>query len=659
MNREAFASGLHPPVDKSRLLFPEGLGAWRDKVLAHPDTRRMAEEMREEADRFLARPIPHLPWSLFRLFEEDGSRKPYEIPYFEKRQRLTTLAITHLLHPDKPAYREAMYDILWSVCDEYTWCLPAHLPQDCGLADPAAHVDLFAAETAFALAEILTLTRDRLPARIERRIRAEVRRRVLEPFLKGGPFGWEKARHNWSAVCAGSVGAAAIYLIEDREELAAVLSKALAALERFLDGYGADGACTEGYGYWAYGFGFFVYFADLLDKATGGAVNLFAREKVAAIARFAGHCFMSGRKVVNFSDAPPEAAVDLGLFHYLHRRFPDTVLPAKELRGPFRPDHCGRWAPAIRGLAWYRPELEGAPWGKMSVWFPDAQWLLSRHADGAHTFFFAAKGGHNDEPHNHNDVGHFILHMDGETFLADMGCGLYTRDYFGPRRYEIICNSSLGHSVPIIGGQGQEAGSEYRAKVLRAETGRAEDVLVLDIAGAYAVPSLQSWVRTFVWRKASSPQLILEDEFAFTEEPGELTERFITPFRPELAGAGRVILRGRGRLLMEYDAALLEPRVQPLEFLTHDGKTETFYALDFSVKLPRHAGLQVTSLSQAVPQDAGPSPTSLQDAGLPPVRPQDAGLPPSGPQRPTLARTGPLYAGRLRFRFSFWTPTDI
>jgi hypothetical protein len=647
MNRETFASGLHRFADRSRLLFPDGLDAWRDKVLAHPDTRRMAEEMREEADRFLLRPIPHLPWSLFRRFEKDGSRKPYETPYFEKRQRLTALAVTHLLHPDVAACRESLWDILWSVCSEYTWCLPAHLPREDPavpedpshrLTDPATHVDLFAAETAFALAEILALTRDHMPKLIESRIRAEVRRRVLEPFLVGGPFGWEQARHNWSAVCAGSVGAAALYLLDDQAELEAVLAKALASLECFLDGYGADGACTEGYGYWAYGFGFFVYFADLLEKWTEGAVNLFAREKAAAIARFAQHCFMDGRKVVNFSDAQPEAVVDLGLFHYLHGRYPEIAVPAKELRGPFRPDHCGRWAPAIRSLAWYRPELEGAPWGEMSVWFPDAQWLLSRRRDGAHTFFFAAKGGHNDEPHNHNDVGHFILHGDGGTYLADMGCGLYTRDYFGPRRYEILCNSSLGHSVPVIAGQGQRAGSAYRAKVLRVETGRAEDVLVLDIAGAYAVPSLQSWVRTFVWRKSPSPHLVLEDEFAFAEAPGELIERFITPFLPVPAGSGRVILNGR--LFVEYDAIFLEPRVQPFEFLAHDSKTETFYALDFAVR--------------PMANTDAPSANPPREPGLSRTGPPDAGLPGSG-----LAQTGSPYAGRLRFRFSFVGPTDI
>ena len=37
---------------------------------------------------------------------------------------------------------------------------------------------------------------------------------------------------------------------------------------------------------------------------------------------------------------------------------------------------------------------------------PDAQWSICRSRHGAG---MAAKGGHNGEPHNHNDVGSFFI----------------------------------------------------------------------------------------------------------------------------------------------------------------------------------------------------------------------------------------------------------
>ena len=46
----------------------------------------------------------------------------------------------------------------------------------------------------------------------------------------------------------------------------------------------------------------------------------------------------------------------------------------------------------------------------------------------------AAKGGHNGEMHNQNDVGNLIVHAFGESLVADLGRGRYTRAYFGPAR---------------------------------------------------------------------------------------------------------------------------------------------------------------------------------------------------------------------------------
>lgn len=76
---------------------------------------------------------------------------------------------------------------------------------------------------------------------------------------------------------------------------------------------------------------------------------------------------------------------------------------------------------------------------------------------------FAAKGGHNGESHNHNDIGHFMCVYEGEMLLADLGAGEYTKDYFGAGRYGILCNRSMGHSVPIINGLEQEKGRDYQA----------------------------------------------------------------------------------------------------------------------------------------------------------------------------------------------------
>ena len=78
--------------------------------------------------------------------------------------------------------------------------------------------------------------------------------------------------------------------------------------------------------------------------------------------------------------------------------------------------------------------------------------LTGRTAGGA-PVVLAAKAGHNAENHNQNDVGSFVLHVDGESLIREPGRGLYSRDYFSPRRYENVFANSFGHSVPRVGGQ--------------------------------------------------------------------------------------------------------------------------------------------------------------------------------------------------------------
>lgn len=583
----------------------ETLSSAIERIRQSADYAPMVQEIREEAERLLAEPIPILPWSKHRLFKDEGLRLPYEELYFARRRRLTALALMTLLDEERADYESGLLDTIWAICDEYSWCLPAHLPRSRHKKQQALlttddrwmrqhdgiWIDLFAAETAFTLAEISSLLADRLPDEVHERLKYEVYRRVLYPYMNMGPFGWEEARHNWSAVCAGSIAAAAIYLMEDDGELARVLDQAVRSLDCFLQGYAADGACMEGIYYWGYGFGFYVYAADLIKKRTGGAVDLFQPDKIREIAAFQVRCFLSGDKVANFADSGPTGSVHIGLSHYLSRLYPDLEVPETSLRAKFHEDHCGRWAPAVRNLIWYDPDIQGKPWEAASYWLEDAQWLISRHVRGEDVFAFAAKGGHNGEPHNHNDVGNFILHANGVSVLPDMGWGMYSAQYFGDDRYQFICTSSEGHSLPIIDGKLQEPGANRRAKVRQVDSSIERDVLELEIGAAYEVEGLESLVRRFEWSKQDEPVMTLLDTYTFSTTSSEsaesghwIVERFICSSRPDkIARNCYVIDRGRrSQLMIKFDCERMASEVQVLTIQDHHGQMVNYYALDFS-----------------------------------------------------------------------------
>lgn len=610
-----------------RLLFPEGEPSefW-GRVRTSPAYESLVSEIRSEGGRLLMDPMPDLSYSLFSQFAQDGSRLPYERVYFARRKRLNTLVFLSLLEPERVVWREALCDVLWSICDEYTWCLPAHLKGaletdgeytaplssvEWSRAAKRTEIDLFAAETGFALSEILCLLdagdseHEReiehvcmneprhalpLPPLLRSRMKEEVRRRLFKPYLQHGPFHWEKARHNWAAVCAGSIGAAALYLLEDEKELLPVLNKVLYSLNYYLSGFGEDGACPEGIGYWNYGFGYFVYFADLLKKRTHSTIDLFQWAKVHEIALFQQKSYLSGNVTANFSDSLPRVNMHIGLSHYLADRYPDFEVPALKLQATFQEDECSRFAHALRNLIWFDPKRRGESWTSADYYLPNAQWLVSRHVSTAGEYAFAAKGGHNDEPHNHNDLGQFILVSDGEIFAADLGCGEYTADYFGAGRYAYDCNGSQGHSVPIIDGAYQAAGAERKAKVLKISVGDKEDLFDLDLSQAYDLPYLQSLIRRFVWRKPEMPSLYLEDEFHFTKSPDCIVERIVTQCRPHMGNENDndVVLAGQGKrsVFIHYDGSKVQPIIVQKTYKDHTGLPAAWYAVDFRAEQP-------------------------------------------------------------------------
>ncbi|WP_211256665.1 heparinase II/III domain-containing protein, partial [Actinoalloteichus caeruleus] len=544
---------------------------------------------------------PPLRFREFAAFRERGDRLGYERPYFARRRQLAALALTVLVD-ERPEQATALNDLVWAVCDEHTWALPAHLTPDDA---PAAHtrcVDLFAAETAHALAEVTRLLSPALHPEVTARAHAEIRRRVVEPMLEPRSQPWESWRHNWSAVCGGAVGMTALALLDDERERAALLARATRAQEVFLSGFGADGACTEGVGYWSYGFGYFVYFAETLRDHTGQDLLTGAHgDHVRRIAEFPAAAWLGGGHFANFADSPEEPALPAGLLCRLRQRRVARSLPPLTTPPRLEDDPCYRWAPLTRTLCWATDEAFAGPAGhpattrgggpaaatsgpttdgavvpddacgdpperttetgregggrgdagevpgratgettgapgpvvtEAGTWFlPAAQWITDRRPVLGVPVAFAAKGGHNDEPHNHNDLGHFLLHVGGESLLADLGSPEYTRDYFGPGRYRVLHASSEGHSVPLLDDTGQLPGAERRAVVLHHEQRRDGVRLTLDLTSAYDHPALLALHRDLDWRHTEDGgRLLLTDTVEMAGDCA-VTETFVSRHR--------------------------------------------------------------------------------------------------------------------------------
>lgn len=506
--------------------------------------------------------IPVLKYRPRMRFYGDGDRHEFEEPYFRVRRYLASAALLTLIYPEEGQYLEDTQECIWAICQEYSWCLPAHC--DGTLDDDLHRIDLFAAESGFTLAEICYFLEDRLDKLVLNRARTEVRNRVVENY-KTGVFSWETNRGNWAAVCAGNVGGALMYI--DPEELRRQLPRLLDTMKCFLSGFPADGTCMEGFAYWHYGFGNFLWFADLLYQHTGGAQDLFAWEKVEAVGGYAQRSFLVGGGIVTNADSGAYAEADRGMISFLHRRFPSvSLLPRQRMQ--YSQGNL-IWMMTLRNLLYADHTADNRAYQPQDVFLPDAgQAVLHRRG-----YSFAMKAGHNHEPHNHNDVGSFILATEKGQIFCDLGAGLYTRQYFEKAtRYDIFCNSSRSHSVPIVNGKYQLYGDEFKG-TLRLEG----STITAEFAESYGQPGFAKLTRSVF---CEDGRVTLTDRFFPDYE--SLQERFVTTFAPEVY-EDRLFVNG---VWLRFDPKLVTPAVTQEQHSLHDATKPpvTVYCIDFAVQ---------------------------------------------------------------------------
>lgn len=520
----------------------------RERILNNPNLKSTLEGLKSLAKEFSERPILSLSFHNFRRYEEDGNRGAYEGEYFAHRGMLESFALMAWIYEDEE-YLHKLEDVIWAVCDEYSWPVAAHMRGESLTVYQEEHhnVDLFAAETGEAFAEILSLLGDKLHPTVVMRMRKRLEERIFGQLHQ--PFAWKEVKIcNWAAVCAGSVGMAAMYEIKDVERLADIIMICLTSMDRFIGGYAADGVCTEGIAYWGYGFGYFMAFADLLRRRTGGKLDLFAIDKVHLMATFIGKVFFPKGRSLSFSDGGSRSRSNPSTVSYLKTVYEDMPVPSAEaMLFKYPTDTNYRFALALRKFVNMQTEPFVATEGLDTTFiFPAAQWYISTTKSGEVSI--AAKAGHNAEAHNQNDVGSFQIFKNGQQILADLGAGVYDKFYFGANAYSIFCKGSQGHSVPIINGEYQKVGRNFKAEnVLISREG-----IEYDFQGAYGIEKLENLHRKICFDE-NSGKTQLEDTYHFIETPTSVVERFVTEFEPKL-GDGIITIAPEGtEMALYYD----------------------------------------------------------------------------------------------------------
>ncbi|MEW6235678.1 MAG: heparinase II/III family protein [Candidatus Omnitrophota bacterium] len=460
----------------------------------------------DRAREYAKQDFPYLPASLYLDFQRTGNRVSCERVLGQRSGFLSAFALAECLE-GKGEFLDPLMNALWAFCEESDWCMPAHTDGLIDMENP--NIDLRASNTANVLANIDYVFGDALPERLRMRLNYELERRIFGPYQKR-EFSWMKRTHNWNAVCNGNVLSAALYKISDKNRLAELVAKAQNSLCLYLTGFGRDGGTAEGLGYWNYGFGNYVEAAQMLNRYTDKRLNMLAAPIVKEIALLPMRVELSPGKYPSFSDGGENNRFSTSMLCYLAdelnapelRRFAaarmEYEIDAGSLLSLFENT---QFAP----LPGKKEEFVPAPY----VFLRGVEWMIVRDDNG---LVLAAKGGRNDEPHNHNDVGNIILHYQGETLIPDLGAPVYDRRFFSNKRYEYLAARSLGHSLPLVNGFEQRPGPF--AAITKTERKDDGAVLRVDMTAAYPQEAgLKSLVRTTTFKNKIGIDLLDEAQF--------------------------------------------------------------------------------------------------------------------------------------------------
>ncbi len=477
-----------------------------------------------DAERLLSEPIPDQPDDLYLDFSRTGNRTRWQKVSGQRRGRVPTLTMAECLE-NRGRFLPAFEEIVRVLCSERTWVMPAHDAKLTNFRGETVDIDLGSSALAWSLATADYLLADKLGPEIRQLIRANLEQRIFQPYRdmalgKRVKNWWMTGTNNWNAVCLAGVTGSALAVIDSRNDRAFFVAAGEHYSKYFLEGFTDDGYCSEGLGYWNYGFGHYVMLNEMIHQATGGKIDLLQNRKAKQAATFGSKIEIINGVYPAFADCSINAEPGSRLMYYVSRRL-GLGLRRWEQINPVSADGSlyESMMYSFPNSASQTPPVPNDSEGPGTrSWFDQAGILICRPAaNSSSRLGVALKGGHNNEHHNHNDVGSFVVVLGDAALLLDPGGEVYTARTFSSRRYESNVLNSFGHPVPLVAGKLQQTGSQARARVVSQSFTDDADTLVLDIASAYDVPELRKLERTFVYSRQGAGSLSVTDEVVFSK----------------------------------------------------------------------------------------------------------------------------------------------
>lgn len=503
-------------------------------------------------------------------YERSGSRTAMENPFGSNNKAMSYLVFAELAE-GKGRFINQIVNGVWYSCDMSSWVLSAHLPvQKSGRTLPDFNeqiIDLTSAELGSFYAWVYYFFHDefdKINPVISARLKLTIQQRILQPYMERSDYWWQALSkpgvlvNNWNPWCNFNVLTCYLLMEDDSDKLSTAIYKTMQSVDEFINYVKEDGACEEGPSYWGHAAGKLYDYLQMLSNATNGKISLFDEPMIKDMGEYISRSYVGNDWVVNFADASAKASGNAGIiFRYGKAVKSDEMKQfaaylVKKTKGKNEFSDTRDFFRTIENIVTYDelnntiPSLTSHPY----TWYPKTEFCYMQNRQG---FFIAAKAGFNNESHNHNDVGTFSLYADTIPFFIDAGVGTYTRQTFSSERYTIWTMQSNYHNLPVINGEPQQFGAEYKARDVKFDPNKK--LFSMDIAGAYADTSAaQSWIRSYTLKEDA---LIVDDVFMLKNMRVNNVINFLTWAEPDISKNGVVLFQKSGTILqLKYDAGI-------------------------------------------------------------------------------------------------------
>lgn len=511
-------------------------------------------------------------------YERSGNRRIMEDPFGSNNGAIADLVMAELAE-GKGRFIDQLINGVFQSCEMTSWALSAHLSAQHSKRSLPDYKEDVIDLTAGDLGSLLSWTYyffhtefDKVNPVISERLRHELQKRILDTYMKEDRFWWMAFNYkpgtlvnNWNPWCNFNVLQCFLLLENDKEKLAEAVHRTMVSVDKFINYTHSDGACEEGPSYWGHAAGKMYDYLQLLYDGTGGKISLFDQPIIKNMGEYIARSYVGNGWVVNFADASAKGGGDAPIiFRYgkavgsdvmmQYAAYLNSLSTRKSLssgRDMFR---------TLQSLLYAKEMGEAEPsyQSPAYTWYPETEFCYMTNKAG---FFLAAKGGYNNESHNHNDAGTFSLYSNTIPVFIDAGVGTYTRQTFSNERYTIWTMQSNYHNLPMINGVPQSFGSRYKATATSFDPKRM--TFTANIATAYPEEAgVDKWVRSYTLNK-NKGEVKIQDSFTLKElkEPNQVN--FLTWGKIDVSSEGIVRIDVNGeKVELLYDKNTFTPSVE-------------------------------------------------------------------------------------------------